>query len=142
MPFRFLLQSRWGDMDVLHHVNNVRYVEYAQEARIAFLARGVGLDPASRKPFVVVRQEVDYLLPLVHSDAQVAVDVELRHVGTRSFSVVQTIRDPAQSGVTYAEVLTVVAGFDPTTGTSRVLEADERAGLEPHLCAPEGAATT
>lgn len=87
-------------MDVLHHVNNVRYLEYAQEARIAFLARAVGLDPDTRSPFVVARQEIDYVRPLVHSDAQVAVDVTVTHLGTRSFTVAQTVRDPAEEGHT------------------------------------------
>lgn len=133
MAFRFLLQSRWGDMDAMHHVNNVRYVEYAQEARIAFLARGVGLDPLHRKPFVVVRQEIDYHLALIHTDAHVAVDVGVRRIGTRSVTLTQTVCDPGGGpgtpGQTYAEVITVLAGFDPTTQGSRVLDDDERAGL-------------
>jgi acyl-CoA thioester hydrolase len=128
-PFRFLLQSRWGDMDALHHVNNVRYVEYAQEARIAFFARAVGLDPDDRSPFVVVRQEVDYLRPLVHRDEQVAVDVVVTHLGNRSFTLVQTIRDPEPEGSTYARVVAVLVGFDPVAGSSRPLEDRERSGL-------------
>lgn len=133
MSFRFLLQSRWGDMDVLHHVNNVRYLEYAQEARIAFLARAVGLDPDTRSPFVVARQEIDYVRPLVHSDAQVAVDVTVTHLGTRSFTVAQTVRDPAEDGHTYARVVTVLVGFDPANETSRPLEDLERTGLSAQL---------
>lgn len=133
MPFRFLLQSRWGDMDALHHVNNVRYLEYAQEARIAFFARAVGLDPASRSPFVVARQEIDYLRPLVHSDAQVAVDVTVTRLGTRSFTVAQTVRDPAEDGPAYARVVTVLVGFDPVNESSRPLEEIERTGLTAQL---------
>ncbi len=137
MFFRYLLQSRWGDMDAMHHVNNVRYVEYAQEARIAFLARGVRLDPRHRKPFVVVRQEIDYHLALVHTDAHVAVDVVVARIGTRSVTLTQTVCDPGDGpgapGQTYAEVLTVLAGFDPATQASRVLDDDERAGLSIYL---------
>ena len=33
----------WGDMDALGHVNNARYFDYFQEARIEWLA-GLGLD--------------------------------------------------------------------------------------------------
>lgn len=116
-------------MDALHHVNNVRYVEYAQEARIAFFARAVGLDPENRSPFVVVRQEIDYLRPLVHRDEQVAVEVSVSHLGNRSFTLVQTIRDPEPDGATYARVVTVLVGFDPVGGSSRPLEDVERTGL-------------
>ena len=116
-------------MDALHHVNNVRYVEYAQEARIAFFARAVGLDPGNRSPFVVVRQEIDYLRPLVHRDEQVAVEVSVSHLGNRSFTLVQTVRDPRPEGATYARVVTVMVGFDPVGGSSRPLEDIERTGL-------------
>lgn len=129
MTFRFLLQSRWADMDALHHVNNVRYLEYAQEARIAFFVRAVGLDPDTRSPVVVVRQEIDYVRPLVHRDTQVAVDVTVTHLGNRSFTLAQTVRDPGPDGPTYARVLTVLVGFDPATESSRPLEEAERAGL-------------
>ena len=34
--FRCTLQVRWADFDQFGHVNNVKYIEYAQEARILF----------------------------------------------------------------------------------------------------------
>ena len=35
--FTYEIQVRWGDSDRLGHVNNTRFMEYMQEARIAFL---------------------------------------------------------------------------------------------------------
>lgn len=60
---------RFSDVDVYGHVNNVKYFEYFQEARIALLAgllsraRGAAADPLTRT--VVARTEVDYRVPIL-----------------------------------------------------------------------------
>ncbi len=60
---------RFSDVDVYGHVNNVKYFEYFQEARIALLAgllsraRGAAADPLTRT--VVARTEVDYRIPIL-----------------------------------------------------------------------------
>ncbi len=38
MTYRYPMLVRWSDIDSYDHVNNVRYFDYFQEARIAFLA--------------------------------------------------------------------------------------------------------
>ncbi len=43
-PYEFALQPRWGDMDALNHVNNTRYLDYAQEARVGFFLGLIGVD--------------------------------------------------------------------------------------------------
>ena len=41
-PLRVQVPMRWGDMDAYGHVNNVKYIEYAQEARILFIRSRFG----------------------------------------------------------------------------------------------------
>ena len=56
---------RFSDVDVYRHVNNVKYFEYFQEARVrqmADLTRGTGRD---RPSFVVAQTDVDYRAPIL-----------------------------------------------------------------------------
>ena len=60
---------RFSDVDIYGHVNNVKYFEYFQEARIAFLMSlgdpllDPGADPTMRQ--VVARIDVDYKRPIL-----------------------------------------------------------------------------
>ena len=62
---RFPLHVRFSDVDAYRHVNNVKYFEYFQEARVrhmADLTRGSGFE---RPAFVVAQTDVDYRLPIL-----------------------------------------------------------------------------
>src|SRR4029453_9681600 len=68
MTFRYPMLVRWSDIDSYDHVNNVRYFDYFQEARIAFLA-GI-LDTVAEGyfdayPVVLAHQSVNYLRPIL-----------------------------------------------------------------------------
>ena len=130
--YEFTLQPRWGDMDAMSHVNNARYLDYAQEARIGFFLERIG---AARAPMVVARQEVDYLRPLVYRNQTIVVRVQVLAVGNRSFTLQQTVQEPGAQGEVYAKVLVIMVGFDRERGGSRALHEDERAALAASLCA-------
>jgi acyl-CoA thioester hydrolase len=54
---------RFSDVDVYKHVNNVKYFEYFQEARVSGTAQmWEGLDPIS---LVVAQTDVDYRVPIL-----------------------------------------------------------------------------
>lgn len=55
----------WGDMDALGHVNNVRYFDYFQEARIEWLA-SMHLDMQQTSGPIVLHIACTYLKPLVY----------------------------------------------------------------------------
>ena len=55
----------WGDMDALGHVNNARYFDYFQEARIEWLA-SLGLDMEQTTGPVVVHVACTFLKPVVY----------------------------------------------------------------------------
>lgn len=124
--YEFTLQPRWGDMDALNHVNNTRYLDYAQEARVGFFLELIG---PVRAPLVVARQEIDYLRPLVYRNQPVAVQVQVQAVGNSSFTLLQTVQEPGEGGEVYARVLAIMVGFDRTRGGSRPLSDGERAAL-------------
>lgn len=55
----------WGDMDALGHVNNVRYFDYFQEARIEWL-RELNLPMTEKTGPIVLQIACTYLKPVVY----------------------------------------------------------------------------
>jgi len=55
----------WGDMDALGHVNNGKYFDYFQEARIEWLA-ALQLDMKQSKGPLVVHIAATFLKPVVY----------------------------------------------------------------------------
>lgn len=55
----------WGDMDALGHVNNARYFDYFQQARIDWLSE-LGLDMRQKTGPVVVHIACTYLKPVIY----------------------------------------------------------------------------
>lgn len=59
------IQVVWGDMDALGHVNNVRYFDYFQQARIEWLEM-LNIDMLQTTGPVVVHIACTYLKPVVY----------------------------------------------------------------------------
>ena len=89
-------------MDQLRHVNNVRYADYLQEARIDFFralqlqvtnadpsGAGHESDEATEEAYgiVVVRHEMTYLAPLHFESRPVSVEIWVTEVRAASFTV-------------------------------------------------------
>lgn len=63
---RAIIPVRWGDMDSYGHVNNSVYMQYIEEARVAWFERvGVAMNNAPLGP-VVLQVQHTYLKPVVH----------------------------------------------------------------------------
>lgn len=87
------LRVRFSDVDVYRHVNNVKYVEYLQEARIA-IGDALWRDPDTDATGVVVgRAEVDYHRPMVLRPEPYTVLTTVSRLGTRSMDLTSEIRD-------------------------------------------------
>lgn len=123
-PFRCTLQVRWADFDQFGHVNNVKYIEYAQEARILFIRSRFG----STLPQVVRRTEIDHLRPVLRDSTSVDVEIEVEHVGTTSFRVRQTIFDAA--GEICCVLRVVLVAYDTSTSTAVEIPSGVRTMLE------------
>ena len=88
---------RWGDMDSYGHVNNTCYIQYLEEARIAWFAQiGLDIDRGSQGP-VVLQVQHTYLKPVVHP-ATVVIELYAGQLG-RSSAVLEhrltTLEDPS-----------------------------------------------
>ena len=72
----------WGDMDALNHVNNARYFDYFQEARIEWLA-SLGFNLKQTTGPVVVQVACTFLKPVVYP-ATVSISSYLYGLGRSS----------------------------------------------------------
>jgi acyl-CoA thioester hydrolase len=64
-PFLVELQTRWGDMDALHHLNNAALTRYYEEARIRFMNH---ITSGAGEHFrgLVAAVYIDYLRPALY----------------------------------------------------------------------------
>ena len=118
MAFVHEVQLRWADLDPLAHVNNVRLMEYFQEARVALLMQMGAIAGEGARDFgqVVARHEVDYLHPLHLTGDPVTVTTEVERIGRASYTLRHEIID--QHGSPAARALTVMVVIDVAGGTS------------------------
>lgn len=136
-PFRCTLQVRWADFDQFGHVNNVKYIEYAQEARILFVRSRFSRFGLGNLPQVVRRSEIDHLRPVLRDSTTVDVEIEVVHVGTTSYSIRQTIFDAA--GEVCCVLRVVMVAYDTSTSTAVEIPSGVRNVL---VAAQERAAIT
>jgi acyl-CoA thioester hydrolase len=118
---RYDCHVRFSDVDIYGHVNNVKYFEYYQEARLAFMS------PLPRLGLVVARLDVDYKRPILFRPGAYCVATWVTRVGTSSFDLAAEILD-GTAVLSRAEA--VMVAFDLDTQRSRPLTEQERAHLE------------
>jgi acyl-CoA thioester hydrolase len=122
---------RWSDIDAYGHVNNVKYVEYFQEARIAMVSQAVGgAAVGDVRGFVVARMDVDYHRPLEFRTDPVWVRTWVTRVGRSSYELQAAVCD---EGTVFATSRSIVVAFDPGTERSRPFNDGERDALESRL---------
>jgi acyl-CoA thioester hydrolase len=133
-PHRYDCHVRFSDVDVYGHVNNVKYFEYYQEARIAFVLALSGrlYDAESTHRQVVARIDVDYKRPLLFRPEPYVVQTWVTRVGTSSYDLSCRIVDPGEEGAetVYSTAEVRLVAYDTATGRSRPLTAEERQRLE------------
>lgn len=127
---RYECHVRFSDVDVYGHVNNVKYFEYYQEARIAFvmsLSDGPsGGDPTHRQ--VVARIDVDYRWPLLFRPEPYTVETRVTRLGTSSYGLACRIVD--ERGTVYSTAEVTLVAVDLATGRARALNERERTRLQ------------
>ena len=142
MRHRYACPIRWADLDLLGHVNNVRYVDYLQEARVDLLRAhrwsGSAGDDATDDlvdAIIVSRHEVTYRAPLLFSTRPVLIECWVTSLGAGSFTLAYEVfhEDEAGERTIYLEARTVLAPYRFDTESPRRLTAEERAALEVYL---------
>jgi acyl-CoA thioester hydrolase len=122
---------RFSDVDVYGHVNNVKYFEYYQEARIAFLRSLIDsqVEPSFRQ--VVARIDVDYKRPILFRPEPYLVESWVTGIGTSSYDLASRIVDAdGPESTVYSTSQVKLVAFDTGNQRSRPLTDAERSRLE------------
>jgi len=123
---------RWDDIDALGHVNNAKYLTYAQEAR--FHWSFYQFYERNETPYfidmVVARAEVDFIVPIYEGGLFVDVHIWVESVGTSSFVLNYEI---SSKGVLHARVKSVQVAISLATKKSRPLTDTEREFLKEYM---------
>jgi acyl-CoA thioester hydrolase len=128
MPHTYECRVRWSDVDAYGHVNNVKYFEYYQEARIAFLATcgQTLLRAEGTEQYVVARLTVDYRRAIVFRAEPFPIESWISRVGTSSYDVESQIRDGDEL---LSRATAVMVAYDLQTSRARPLSDAERSAL-------------
>ena len=125
MKFNHKAFVRWDDLDAFGHVNNAKYLVYAQEARFEW-----GYQQFAEKKtdsalieMVVARGEVDYLVPITIGGTYYDVNLWVESLGNSSFVMAYQVE---KSGVIFANIKTVQVMIDLVSRKSRPINATER----------------
>ena len=123
---------RWDDLDAMAHVNNAKYLTYAQEARFVWSTAvfSSAMNASTLIEMVVARAEVDFFEPIYEGGRFVDVEITVEKIGNSSFVVLYTICD---EGKVFAKVKTVQVAISLETKKSRPLTDKEREFLTKYL---------
>jgi acyl-CoA thioester hydrolase len=122
-PHTTTIQTRFQDLDVLGHINNVAMAALFESARVRF-NRSLDLAGWSGHRWLVARVEVNYLAEAYFPD-DVAVATGIGEVGNRSWQILSAAFQRGACIATCDVVIVMSASGGLTT-----LPDDFRAGLE------------
>ena len=111
--FRVRLETRWGDLDALRHVNNTRYFQYFEEARVKLFDALEG-GSSLRCPSVLAHASCDFLKPLLYP-ACIVVSLKLLRVGHSSLELECWIAEAEDPEVVHAKGRNVLVCVDAHT---------------------------
>ena len=120
---RYDCYVRFSDVDVYGHVNNVKYFEYYQEARLAFLMALGRAEGEAGFSLVVARLDVDYKRPIMFRPEPYQVETWIGRVGNSSFGLDSEIKD---GDTVLSRARAVMVTFDARTQTARPLSDEEK----------------
>ncbi len=127
MKYQFECSVRFDDLDSYGHVNNVMLADYLQEARIDFVHRHLADPSAPHERAVVAHQTIEYLRPIPHLTAPVAIEMWVTRVGASSYHLAYEVRD---GETVLATATTAMVAYDVDAAQSRPLTEREQAVLE------------
>jgi acyl-CoA thioester hydrolase len=133
--YQFPLQLRFGDVDSYGHVNNVRFLQFLEDARVHWLreplptgmqdavaptstvtAETTMFDFVTAENFTLVgRHEIEYLTPLVYRPTPIGVNLWVTRIGGSSFDLGYSVTERDRSSV-YAYAATSMVLVSRSSG--------------------------
>ena len=123
---------RWDDIDAFGHVNNAKYLTYAQEARFhwSFYQFKEKEEKPTIVEMVVAKAEVDFIEPIYDGGEFVDVTLWVESIGNSSFVMAYEIHKGEK---VFAKVRTVQVAISMESKRSRPLTEAEREFLSKYL---------
>ncbi len=132
LTYEMVIPIRWGDMDLMGHVNNTLYFRYMEIIRLEWMGKiGAAANPNGDGP-VIVNAFCNFIRQLEYPG-----DVLARHFvadpGRTSFETYITLERTDEPGVVYAEGGSKVVWVDFRAQKSKPLPDWLRALVEPDV---------
>jgi acyl-CoA thioester hydrolase len=135
LVFHICVPVRWADMDVNAHVNNVRFFEYFESARLAWFEQVRTRSQRNGEGLVVAQAACNYKRTIPYPET-VRVNLYAGVPGRSSFTTYYDLLSEADHSIKYADGQAIMVWVNRTTGKSQPLPDYVRAVL---ACAPAGA---
>ena len=122
LVFEMAMAIRWGDMDVMGHVNNAVYFSYMESARVGWLESlqaNSGTGSSGQGP-VVVNAFCNFERQLAYP-GDLRIRLYVGEVGRSSFETWVTIERQDEPGVAYARGGATTVWIDTAAGKSTAL---------------------
>lgn len=105
------IQLRFNDTDALGHVNNSTYFSFYDLGKTEYFRTLYGDNYFTKEiDIVVAHAEVDFIEPVFLTD-DISVETSVTHIGSKSFSLYQQIRDNRTNNVK-CKCTTIMVGYD------------------------------
>ena len=110
------IHVRWGDMDVLGHVNNAEYLRYFEQSRIEWL-ESLGFPTTGRGTGpILLKAAVTYRKPVVYP-SELEVRLYAGKVGNTSFTLASEVVNAHDAGERFTEGEFVIVWLDYAAAT-------------------------
>ena len=134
--FIHTVQLRWGDFDALRHVNNVRYFDFMQDARVGLVeASGMSRDELAIVGHFVAHNEIDYLAPISMEISTIQVYVWIDALKGASYELSYEFK--GVDGTLYAKAKTVMVTVDMASSAVIRIPDDLRDKFAQYVRKPE-----
>ncbi len=108
---------RWGDLDAFNHVNNARFLDLVQEARLVWMAALDGEWMSDAFKPVLAATQMNYRRQLGWP-ADIVVELHVQRLGNSSLTIAHRIVAADDDTTLYADGHVVLVWIDPGSGRS------------------------
>ena len=123
------MRLRWGEIDVLRHLNNVAYFRYFEEARIAWFATLGAHYETDAEGALLGTIGCRFIKPVLYP-AEVTVQLHAGRIGNSSFTVTHRLLMRDDPATVYAEGEAVLVWVELASGKSRAVPDSIRRTLQ------------
>jgi acyl-CoA thioester hydrolase len=128
-PLTFEHEVEFREIDLLHHVNNVRYGEWAEWMRSLYFEDVMRISFFEEQAVIIARHDMHYDAPVGYRD-RVLVGGRVSRIGTKSFDFITWVWSLTASRIVFRSTATLVA-YDYAANRSIAVPAIWRERIGP-----------